>query len=179
MFEKFSKDARSAIVHAQEQARMMREPMIEPAHLVMGLALTESTARELLDQWDASATELRERYARQPRADALDSEALAELGIDVAQVRERVESTFGQGALDASPKQWRAGHIPFSPSAKKSLELTLREAQALEHKEISSGHMLLGTISADPETLAVLIGSAAQVEQLREETVRRLGERAA
>lgn len=179
MFERFSKDARAAIVHSQEQARMMREPMIEPAHLILGLALTESTARDVLAERGASVTELRARYARRPGADTLDVEALEELGIDVAQVRERIESTFGEGALDASPKRWRDGHIPFSPLAKKLLEHTVREAQALGHKDISSCHMVLGAISADPDTMTELVGSDAEVEQLREDAVRRLRDRAA
>jgi ATP-dependent Clp protease ATP-binding subunit ClpA len=179
MFERFSKDARAAVVHAQEQARLMRSPTIEPAHLLVGLALTESTARELLDAAGHTAEQLRDRYAELPSGGALDTEALAGLGIDADQVRRRVESTFGEGALDTPHKQWRAGHIPFSALAKGSLERALHETTDRGHKTISSAHVLLGVIDADEDTLSQVVGSAEELDRLRSAAIQRLGEQAA
>jgi len=55
-------------------------------------------------------------------------------------VRVQVEEIIGQGP--GSP----AGHIPFTPQAKKVLELSLREALALGHHHIGTGHLLLGLL---------------------------------
>lgn len=179
MFERFSKEGRTAIVHAQEQARLMRSPTIEPAHLLIGLALTESTARELLDKAECTAEELRDRYAELPSGGALDAEALAGIGIDVDEVRQRVESTFGEGALDTPRKQWRGGHIPFSESAKRSLEHALHETISRGHKTIGSAHVLLGLIDADANALSKIVGSSDNLDRLRSAAIQRLSEHAA
>jgi ATP-dependent Clp protease ATP-binding subunit ClpA len=81
--------------------------------------------------------------------DGLDAAALGTVGIDLDAVRDRVEATFGPGALDA-PGAGRGrepkGHLPFSPRAKKVLELSLREAVALKSKNIADGHIALGLL---------------------------------
>src|SRR5215218_139393 len=77
--------------------------------------------------------------------EGLDAEALSSVGIDLDAVRESVEATFGPGSLDAGRSDSR-GHIPFSPRAKKVLELSLREAIALKQKSIADGHIALGLI---------------------------------
>jgi len=87
--------------------------------------------------------------------DELDAEALETLGIDFSAVREKVETTFGEGALDQPPPSRRGrkrsprGHIPFTPRAKKVLEHALREALALKHHHITDGHILLGLLRED------------------------------
>jgi ATP-dependent Clp protease ATP-binding subunit ClpC len=55
-------------------------------------------------------------------------------------VRQEVEQIIGRG------QQAPSGHIPFTPRAKKVLELSLREAQQLGHDYIGTGHILLGLI---------------------------------
>jgi ATP-dependent Clp protease ATP-binding subunit ClpA len=75
----------------------------------------------------------------------LDAEALSSVGIDLDAVRESVEATFGPGSLDAG-RQSPQGHIPFTPRAKKVLELSLREALALKQKSIGDGHIALGVL---------------------------------
>jgi ATP-dependent Clp protease ATP-binding subunit ClpA len=186
VFEIFSPNARTAVVHAQEQARMMRTSTIAPAHLLIGLALTESTARELLDEVGLTADDLRDRYAAHPSASGLDNEALADLGIDVEQLRDRVESAFGKGALDTPPKRpggghipFRYGHIPFADSAKKSLERALHVAQEHGHRTISSAHVLLGALDADPDTLSAVLPGDDTLDRLREATVAKLDVQAA
>jgi ATP-dependent Clp protease ATP-binding subunit ClpA len=63
-------------------------------------------------------------------------------------VRERVERTFGTGALSGSRRcrrgLWRGAAIPFTRRAKKALELSLREAVAMGDSFIGAEHVLLG-----------------------------------
>ena len=66
------------------------------------------------------------------------AKALESLGISLEGVREQVEEIIGQG--QTAP----AGHIPFTPRAKKVLELSLREALQLGHNYIGTEHILLG-----------------------------------
>ena len=66
--------------------------------------------------------------------------ALESLGIALEGVRQQVEEIIGQG------QQAPSGHIPFTPRAKKVLELSLREALQLGHNYIGTEHILLGLI---------------------------------
>jgi ATP-dependent Clp protease ATP-binding subunit ClpC len=66
------------------------------------------------------------------------AKALEALGINLEQVREQVQDIIGQG------QQSPSGHIPFTPRAKKVLELSLREALQLGHSYIGTEHLLLG-----------------------------------
>nr|WP_268247750.1 Clp protease N-terminal domain-containing protein [Actinomadura citrea] len=80
------------------------------------------------------------------------------------------------GKLD----RFRRGHIPFTPQAKKALELSLRHAIRLGQKEIRSGHLLLGVLH-DGDFLSVRLVTEAgvDVEQLRTEVLRLLTSKAA
>ncbi len=80
------------------------------------------------------------------------AKALESLGISLEAVRQQVEEIIGQG--QATP----TGHIPFTPRAKKVLELSLREALQLGHNYIGTEHILLGLIREGE-------GVAAQVLQ--------------
>src|SRR3989441_12998704 len=80
------------------------------------------------------------------------AKALESLGISLEAVRSQVEEIIGQG--QAAP----TGHIPFTPRAKKVLELSLREALQLGHNYIGTEHILLGLIREGE-------GVAAQVLQ--------------
>ncbi len=80
------------------------------------------------------------------------AKALESLSISLDAVRQQVEEIIGQG--QAAP----TGHIPFTPRAKKVLELSLREALQLGHNYIGTEHILLGLIREGE-------GVAAQVLQ--------------
>ncbi len=80
------------------------------------------------------------------------AKALEALNISLEAVRQQVEEIIGQG--QAPP----TGHIPFSPRARKVLELSLREARQLGHSYIGTEHILLGLIREGE-------GIAAQVLQ--------------
>ena len=96
-----------------------------------------------------------------PPADGdVDADALAALGIDLDEVRRRVEEAFGPGALDrarAPKRRFLGGHIPFAKEAKKALELALREALALKHNYIGTEHILLGLLHAEGAAHDVLV----------------------
>ena len=66
--------------------------------------------------------------------------ALLAAGVTVDDARTRVQAAVGRG------KRPPSGHIPFTPSAKKVLELSLREALSLHHDYIATEHLLLGLI---------------------------------
>ena len=68
------------------------------------------------------------------------AKALESLGISLDAVRQQVEEIIGQG------QQAPSGHIPFTPQAKKVLELSLSESKALGHHYIGTEHILLGLI---------------------------------
>ena len=99
------------------------------------------------------------------------AKALESLGISLEAVRQQVEEIIGQG--QAAP----TGHIPFTPRAKKVLELSLREALQLGHNYIGTEHILLGLISEGEGVAAqVLARMGADLFRVREEVIRILEE---
>ncbi|HEY1127740.1 MAG TPA: Clp protease N-terminal domain-containing protein, partial [Actinomycetota bacterium] len=97
------------------------------------------------------------------------AEALTGMGIGLEAVREQVEEIIGQG--QAAP----AGHIPFTPRAKKVLELSLREALQLGHNYIGTEHILLGLVRENEGVAArILLDFDADAEKIRNEIIRML-----
>jgi Clp amino terminal domain, pathogenicity island component/UvrB/uvrC motif len=94
--------------------------------------------------------------------DGVAGRALASLGIALPAVREQVEEIIGLG------KHTPTGHIPFTPRAKKVLELSLREAMRLDHLYIGTEHILLGLLrEGDGVAVAVLTKLGAGSDQIR------------
>ncbi len=97
------------------------------------------------------------------------AKALESLGISLEAVREQVEEIIGRGS---SPP---TGHIPFTPRAKKVLELSLREALQLGHNYIGTEHILLGLIREGEGVAAqVLMKLGADLERVRNTVVQLL-----
>ena len=97
--------------------------------------------------------------------------ALTELGISLEAVRAQVEAEIGQGSEAPS------GHIPFTPRAKKVLELSLREALQLGHNYIGTEHILLGLIREGEGVAAqVLVGLGAGLDRVRQQVVQLLAD---
>ncbi len=95
--------------------------------------------------------------------------ALESADITLDAVRGGIETIVGRGQLQPS------GHIPFTPRAKKCLELSLREALQLGHNYIGTGHLLLGLISIDDcKAVQVLVELGADVGQLRPRMLREM-----
>ena len=95
--------------------------------------------------------------------------ALESLGIALEGVRQQVEEIIGQGQLAPS------GHIPFTPRAKKVLELSLREALQLGHNYIGTEHILLGLIREGEGVAAqVLVKLGADLNRVRQQVLQQL-----
>jgi ATP-dependent Clp protease ATP-binding subunit ClpC len=89
--------------------------------------------------------------------------ALEAMQINTDTVREKVEEIAGRGQTPP-----RAGHIPFTPQAKKVLELSLREALQLGHNYIGTEHILLGLIrEGDGVAGQVLVNLGADLDRTR------------
>ena len=97
------------------------------------------------------------------------AKALESLGIGLEAVRQQVEQIIGQGQLAPS------GHIPFTPRAKKVLELSLREALQLGHNYIGTEHILLGLIREGEGVAAqVLVKLGADLNSVRQQVMQLL-----
>jgi hypothetical protein len=97
------------------------------------------------------------------------AKALESLGISLEAVRSQVEEIIGQG--QAAP----TGHIPFTPRAKKVLELSLREALQLGHTYIGTEHILLGLIREGEGVAAqVLQKLGADFSRVRQQVIQLL-----
>jgi ATP-dependent Clp protease ATP-binding subunit ClpA len=167
MFERFTKRARDTVIGAQGVARREQAAAIGSEHLLralyeqegnLGLTVLEafSVRRE-----DVEAELERLRTGGTPTPS--DADALAALGIDLDEVRRRVEEAFGPGALERTRfglgrGGWRRrgpfplfgrDHLPFGRDAKKVMELALREAIRLKHNYIGCEHILLGMLHDD------------------------------
>ena len=97
------------------------------------------------------------------------AQALESLKISLDSVRKEVESIIGQGGSTPS------GHIPFTPRAKKILELSLREALKLKHNYIGTEHILLGLLREGEGVAAqVLVKLGAGLPRVREQVIQLL-----
>jgi len=97
------------------------------------------------------------------------AKSLESMGISLEAVRAQVEEIIGQG------KQAPSGHIPFTPRAKKVLELSLREALQLGHNYIGTEHILLGLIREGEGVAAqVLVKLGADLNRVRQQVIQLL-----
>ena len=97
------------------------------------------------------------------------AKGLESLGISLEGVRSQVEEIIGQG------QQAPSGHIPFTPRAKKVLDLSLREALQLGHNYIGTEHILLGLIREGEGVAAqVLVKLGADLNRVRQQVIQLL-----
>ena len=98
--------------------------------------------------------------------DGVGGKALESLGISLPTVRQEIEAIIGQG--DQAP----AEVIPFTPRAKKVLELSLRESIQLGHNYIGTEHILLGLIrEGDGVAAQILVGSGVDLNRARQQVI--------
>jgi ATP-dependent Clp protease ATP-binding subunit ClpA len=102
--------------------------------------------------------------------EGLAARVFMSLGLDVEEVRAQVALIVGQG------DEARTGQIPFTPPAKKVLELALRESLRLGHNDIGTEHLLLG-LACENECVAarILLDLGVDAEKIRNEVIRLLG----
>ena len=167
MFERFTDKARKVVSLALAKAKEQGDDQIRPVHMLYGLAAADGVAARALTALgvDAAAVE-RELGRASQRAGVSsgppgaqgetadgDAEALAAIGIDLDEIKRRIEESFGPGALERVPLTPKgppnlAGRLPLNDQAKLSLALSLKEARALHHHYIGTEHMLLGLLRA-------------------------------
>jgi ATP-dependent Clp protease ATP-binding subunit ClpA len=142
VFERFTDQARRVVVHAQEEARLLKHDYIGTEHILLGL---------IREDGDVAAGVL----------EALD------IGLDA--VREQVEAIIGPG------KKEPRGHIPFTPRAKKVLEISLRESISLGNDYIGTEHILLGLMrEGDGVACQVLTALGASHDEVRALVIERI-----
>ena len=97
------------------------------------------------------------------------AKALESLGISLDAVRQQVEEIIGRG------QQVPSGHIPFTPRAKKVLELSLRESLQLGYSYIGTEHILLGLLrEGDGVAAQVLVKLGADLNRVRQQVIQLL-----
>jgi ATP-dependent Clp protease ATP-binding subunit ClpA len=147
MFERFTIEARQTVVGAQHEARRLHSGRIGTEHLLLALLIQPTPSAAVLIGHGLTRDAVTEAVRSHVGTGDLDAEALTALGIDLDAVRNSVEASFGPGALDRpSGSREPTGHIPFTPRAKKVIELSLREAIAMKSKSIADGHIALGLL---------------------------------
>lgn len=205
MLERFTGGARAAVVQAQEQARRLGHRYIGCEHLLLAAASAAAPAASALREHgvtpnavEAAIVRLIGRGETDDLFSALDREALATIGIDLMAVRDRIEATFGPGALTrvapaaclgnrpawlrspiprllrrrrrcragshqrSTPGQRpadQAGHLPFTPRAKKSLENARREAAARHDSYVGIEHLTLALVAMETGSVPPILSA--------------------
>ena len=146
MFERFTAEARGAVVRALDEARRMGAEQVEPEHLLLALACGVPAAGRAVD-------------AVRPGAAA---RALAEAGLDADTIEQAMEqdlvaalATVGVPAsvVESAPMHPRADRPAFSVPAKRALEQALRQAVQRGERKMGGEHVLLGLL--EPPAVSV------------------------
>lgn len=152
MLERFTADARKVVLDAKTKATERGDGSVGPLHLLSALTTGGSVAARVLADLgvDTAAVDRELGPAGEP-AEAEDAELLRSLGIDLDEIRRRVEGTFGEGALQRVPVTPRGplnwfSRNPFTDDAKRSLVESLKEARACHASQLGSEHLLLGIL---------------------------------
>jgi ATP-dependent Clp protease ATP-binding subunit ClpA len=161
MFERFTGKARAAVFQARATAAG-RGDHIRPVYLLYALAAGEGVAARALASLGVEATGIERQLDRAAplgnplagEADSADAEALAAIGVDLDEIRRKIEEGFGPAALGRmpSPPRRRPGRTTMTGEAKQSLALALAEARALHHDYIGTEHLLLGLLASAGRT---------------------------
>src|SRR5271166_2909835 len=180
MFERFTDRARRVVILAQEEARMLNHNYIGTEHILLGLIYEgEGIAAKSLESLGISLAGVRSQVVeiigrgKQVRLDPIASE----VEDSSAEEREAVPDPIAIEVEDSSAEEREAasGHIPFTPRAKKVLELALREALQLGHNYIGTEHILLGLIREGEGVAAqVLVKLGAELTRVRQQVIQLL-----
>jgi ATP-dependent Clp protease ATP-binding subunit ClpA len=160
MFERFTDKARKVVSLAMAKAKEQSDDQIRPVHMLYGATAADGVAARALAALGVDAAAVEHELARTDGASPAppglddeaadgDAEALAAIGIDLDEIKRKIEESFGPGALDRVPLtpkgslNW-TGRLPLSDQAKLSLALALKETRALHHSYVGTEHVLLG-----------------------------------
>lgn len=128
-FERFTKEARQVVTLAQAEAKELGHDYIGTEHLLLGLLATD---------------------------ESIGARALAEFEITIRDVREDVRRIIGEGVKRRKQRR-RGPEMPFTPRAKKVLELSLRTARKMKDDFIGSEHVLLALFDEEEGVAAVIL----------------------
>ncbi len=138
-FDKFTERARKVLSLAQEEAQRFQHNYIGTEHLLLGVV------RE---------------------GEGVAAKVLANLGVDLLQVRRAVEHIIGRG------DRIILGDIGLTPRAKKVIELAVDEAHRLNHHYIGTEHILLGLVrEGQGIACGVLESMGVNLERVRTQTI--------
>lgn len=140
MFERFTERARQAVILSQDEARSLKHNYLGTEHLLLALCRG--------DKGDAAALALYDALS--------NANAIADADMPRALVRDGIEEMVGYGSGEAKSS-------PFTPRAKKVMELALRESLDLGHNYVGTEHLLLG-LTREPEGVAARVLSSLEVE---------------
>jgi ATP-dependent Clp protease ATP-binding subunit ClpA len=160
MFERFTDKARAAVLQARATAAGRGDQLIRPVYLLYALAAGEGVAARALASLGVEAAGIERQLDRTAplgnplagEADSADAGALAAIGVDLEEIRRKVEEGFGPGALSRMPPRQRTGRVAVTGDVKQALTLALSEARALHHDYIGTEHLLLGLLAAAQRT---------------------------
>ncbi|MCX4794962.1 MULTISPECIES: Clp protease N-terminal domain-containing protein [unclassified Streptomyces] len=171
MFERFTKSARTTVTGAVAHAERADAESVTEEHLLLALLDQHSgrasfaiTSLGLADRRAAVEAELvtARRRGGLTRADA---DALADIGIDVAEIVARVEEVHGEGALDRGRRRG-SGRRPFTRGSKDVLAKTLRIAVGRGDRFIGEEHLLLALTACPGAVADVLAAHGATYESV-------------
>ncbi|MER5555019.1 Clp protease N-terminal domain-containing protein [Streptomyces sp. NPDC002793] len=161
MFERFTKGARATVTGAVTHAERAGADSVTEEHLLLSLLDQECGRTSLalaslgIAGRRASVEEALAQARRRGGLTKADTEALADIGIDVTEIVARVEGAHGEGVLagDRGNRRWWSGRRPFTGGAKGILEKSLRVALGRGDRFIGEEHLLLA-LTACPGVVA-------------------------
>jgi ATP-dependent Clp protease ATP-binding subunit ClpC len=168
MFERLTDRARVAISLAQDSAVGLGHTYIGCEHLLLGL-VREGTGVAAVVLRPRGIDEHAVRAAivdmvGESTSSVTDGDALASLGIDLDEVRRRLEESFGPNALPSPDRP------PFTPRARDALERSVRESEALHHGYVGTEHVLLALLFDDDNfARTILVDRGIDLDALRNE----------
>jgi ATP-dependent Clp protease ATP-binding subunit ClpA len=172
MFERFTDHARQCVVLAQEEARELGHSYIGTEHLLLAAAREQNgLGGRVVRQAGATLDQLRADVRGIVGPGPIDRDALATLGIDLDEVRRRVEESFGAGALERGSRC--GGQIPFTPRSKKALELAVRFAKHLGDDFIGTEHLLWALTRVEEGVAARILTERGITRESVESAIRR------
>ena len=159
MFERFTDKARTVVILAKAKAAE-RDDQIRPVYMLYALASGDGVAARVLASLGVDAAAVERQLDRtaplgnplEGEATSGDAEALAAIGIDLDEIKRRIEESFGPGTLERmpvphqGPLNW-TGRMMLTREARLTLARSLKEARALHHNYIGTEHLLLGLLS--------------------------------
>jgi Restriction endonuclease/Clp amino terminal domain, pathogenicity island component len=184
---RFSRNARVAVAMAREEADELNLDEVRPSHVLVGVLQAAGAAEPatsdradelgaLLNGYGLTAGVVRAQLVEaNTSGDSSfddDTEVLESIGIDLRAVRDSVARAFGADAFDnalckSGRRRRRRGQIPFTRSAKKVLELALREASLHKDNEIRCEHIILGILRSGDKAAIRLLTEHVYTAHLR------------